>query len=441
VLGDEILLTKEASNLIGLFVLFFIASFFLANSILLCVSLIPLFTFLLGILVDAPKNVKITRSGLRTSVWVGEVLEITLHVEIEDGIGVVTIIDDVPSVFSLVEGNNLKVLWKGRKKKSLTFSYKVRCSKRGSFVIPPVKWESRHVLALKETVYGESGDPFELTVKPRIYNVRRLRGRYTTSIFPVPLRSIVKIGPASTDFKDIRDYTPGDPVKFINWKATARRLTAPHNVPLVNEYEKEGRQTVWIFLNASKKLEVGSNIENPFEYGIIAAVTLLYYFLSRGYRLGMYIYNNRNELFYPETGMKQVFKLMKKLINLEACSGKERLNEAIELNKRFILRYNPLCIIVTCLNKEDPEEMLQAVNRLISLRKGKRRKPPILVVNILPEDMLSRGGTYDEHSKVILHLMSRPLVKALRAAGVSVLEWNPRKESFATKLLRQVKGR
>lgn len=435
------MLTKNASNLIGFFALLFLTSFFSANPILLCASLIPLFTFLLGILIENPKDVKITRSGLRTSVWVGEVLDVILHVKIGDGVGIITITDEVPSIFALVEGNNFKVFWKGRGEKFLTFSYKIRCSKRGSFVIPPVKWESRHPLALKETIYGECGEPFELTVRPRIFNVRKIRGRYTTSIFPISPRSVMKIGPSSTDFREIRSYVVGDPVKSINWKATARRLTMLHQMPLVNEYEKEGRQTVWIFLNASRDLEIGSNIENPFEYGIIVAMTLIHYFLSRGYRLGMYIYNNRNEMFYPETGMKQVYKLLRRLSSLEAYSGKERLKEAIELNKKFILRYHPLCIIITCLNKEEPEEFLQGVNRLISLMRGRRRKPPIVVINILMEDVISRGRTYDERSKIILYLMSRPLVKALRTAGASVLEWNPRRDAFGTVLLRQVRGR
>lgn len=374
-------------------------------------------------------------------MWVGEILEVTLNVEIEDGVGFVIVFDKIPKVFSLIEGSNLKIFWKGFKKASYTFSYKIRCPKRGYFIIPPVKWESRHALLLKETLHGECDRRFELTVRPRIYNIRRLRGRYTTSIFPFPQRSYAKIGPPSTDFREIRGYTVGDPVKSINWKATARYLWRHRFTPMVNEYEREGRQTIWIFLNGSKDLEIGTNIENPFEYGIVAAMTLIYYFLRRGYRLGMYIYNNRSEIFYPDTGMRQVYNLMKKLSRLEALIGEEGFAEAVQRNRKFLVQYDPLCIIITCLRSEYPPELMKGLKTLVSLKKSRRKKPPILLVNVLPQDMLSRGNPYDENSKLLLQLSDRPLVNTLRRAGVSVLEWNPLSEDFSAKLLRQVKRR
>lgn len=434
------MLTKSALRIISLFASLFVTSFIFANSILLYASLAPLFALLIGILMDNPESLRITRSGLKPSAWVGDSLEISLDVKAEDGLGTITVIDEIPSIFALTEGTNFKVFWKGRGSKSFTFSYKVRCTKRGSFTIPPVKWESRHVLGLKETKVGQCGETIELTVRPRVYNVKRLRGQYTTSIFPMPVRSIVKMGPSSTDFREIRNYTFGDPIKMINWKATARQLTTLQRMPLINEYEREGRQTVWILLNASRKTETGSEVENTFEYEITATITLAYYFLTRGYRLGMYIYNNKKEYFYPETGMKQVYKLLKKLSSLEAFDEMERLYEVVERNRKLVLQYDPLCVIVTCLNKEDPEGLMKGIKRLISMRRG-RRKPRILLVNILSQGILSKGEVYDQNSKMLLYMMNQPIVKALRTAGVSVLEWNPRRDSFSSLILRQVKKR
>jgi len=435
------LLSKAAFRIVSLFASLFVSSFIFANSILLYASFAPLFTLLIGILMDNPKSLEITRSGLRPSTWVGENLVISLHVKVGDGLGPVTIVDEIPSIFALIEGSNFKVLWKGRGSKSFSFSYKVRCTKRGSFMIPPVRWESRHILGLKESTSGQCGEEIELTVRPRIYNVRRLRGRYTTSIFPMPLSSIVKMGPSSTDFREIRNYVVGDPVKLINWKATAKRLTMLHRMPLVNEYEREGRQTVWILLNASRRVETGSEVENTFEYEITAGVTLLYYFLARGYRLGMYIYNNNRESFYPDTGMKQVYKLLRRLSALEAFDESENLEKVVERNRKFVVRYDPLCIVITCLNKEDAEGLKRGVKRLIALRRGRRHKPRILLVNILSQGMLPASGVYDENSRILLDMMNQSIVKALRTAGISVLEWDPRMESFSTVLLRQVKKR
>ena len=95
---------------------------------------------------------------------------------------------------------------------------------------------------------------------------------------PFPVIDVAKIGVATTDFREIRNYVYGDPVKNINWKATAR-CTSPQAWPLTNEYEVEGKKTVWIFQDASRFLEVGTDIENAFEYCLEAAnsVDLLFH--------------------------------------------------------------------------------------------------------------------------------------------------------------------
>ncbi|MHA2434224.1 MAG: BatD family protein, partial [Candidatus Thorarchaeota archaeon] len=135
------MLSKAALRIVSLFASLFVSSFIFANSILLYASFAPLLTLLIGILMDTPRSLEITRSGLKPSTWVGENLVISLHVKVEDGLGPITIIDEIPSIFALIEGSNFKVFWKGRGSKSFTFSYKVRCTKRGSFTIPPIRWE------------------------------------------------------------------------------------------------------------------------------------------------------------------------------------------------------------------------------------------------------------------------------------------------------------
>jgi len=70
-------------------------------------------------------------------------------------------------------------------------------------------------------------------------------------------------------------------------------------------------------LDASSVLEVGTDIENAFEYCLEAANGVAYYFTDRGYRVGMYIYNDGNRLLYPDTGKKQFLRISWELIKLE----------------------------------------------------------------------------------------------------------------------------
>jgi len=81
---------------------------------------------------------------------------------------------------------------------------------------------------------------------------------------PFPINDMAKIGVATTDFREIRNYVYGDPIKNINWKATARS-SSPEMWPLTNEYEVEGKKTVWLFLDTAGELEIGTNINNAFD--------------------------------------------------------------------------------------------------------------------------------------------------------------------------------
>jgi hypothetical protein len=50
-------------------------------------------------------------------------------------------------------------------------------------------------------------------------------------------------------------------------------------------------------------------------------------------------------------------------------------------------------------------------------------------------------GEYEGHAAVLLRVQTRPLVSLLRRMRASVLEWDPKRESFGVALMRQVRTR
>lgn len=72
---------------------------------------------------------------------------------------------------------------------------------------------------------------------------------------------------------------PGDPYKFINWKATARD---PGGKVMVNEYEREGGlRTTIILLDVGWWMRYGTAEDNPpLEYGVSLILSLSRYYLG-----------------------------------------------------------------------------------------------------------------------------------------------------------------
>jgi len=81
----------------------------------------------------------------------------------------------------------------------------------------------------------------------------------------------------------------------------------------------------------------------------------------------------------------------------------------------------------------------EGITKLRRLRGRKRRKLPVMVIDIPAYNIIPREDVYDENAAQFLKLETRPLTLQLRRLGASVLEWNPRLTNFSTALLRQVK--
>jgi uncharacterized protein (DUF58 family) len=432
------MLTKQAIRYVVLFCTCLIAGLLLGNRIIIFVSLIPLGTIIVGLIVVPPGGFAIKTHDVVSRVRVGDEIKIQYDFKVETGLGPFSCFQELPPDFLLVEGNNMRIFWKGWHTGEYSFVYKMRCTKRGIYTLSPLKWEANQILRLTQTREGSLGESDEINVHPKLINVRRIRGLQGIASSPFPVIDIAKIGVATTDFREIRNYVYGDPVKNINWKATAR-CTGPEIWPLTNEYEVEGKKAIWLFLDASRLLEVGTSIENAFEYCLEAANGVIYYFLDRGYRVGLYIFNDGGKLFYPDAGKRQFLKISRELIGLKAGRQFDEFPAAVEKCRRYILGYNPLCVIVSGLDNRSSDSLILGVRQLKKYRGRQKRKLPVLFINVAGYNLAPGRGEYDDNTALLMKLNTKPRIARLRALGASVLDWNPKKESFGNALLKQVK--
>lgn len=420
------LVGKGSSELLWSFIALFMLGFFLLNPILIYASLIPLLTMFFGLIFDQPRNVKVERFVSKHSLTVGGVLEVSIKISVQDGIGKIIVYDDLPECFEVVEGSNRMVVWKGfRREFKMSFSYKVKCLKRGSYILPATKWVSEHPLGLKESIWGDGKNSIRISVYLNLSTLEIFKSRYAVNLPLPPTIKASRIGHPSTDFKDIREYVFGDSVKSINWKATARRLLTVLDLPLVNEYEREGKETVWIFLNASKDLESSSGFKDMFGHLVTATASIAFYYLNKNCRIGMYIYNGGKQVIQPFYSKRRICDLVRKLSNLETYSEVEGLDNAVKRCKLFLCKHTPLSIIVTSLYKESHESFLNGLRDILTAVREAKRKPLITVVNVQPYGTLAREGFYERNAATLLWLRESKLSYAIRNLGVRIIDWDP----------------
>jgi uncharacterized protein (DUF58 family) len=436
----KIRLTNSILPYLSLFAGLFFLGLILSVSILIIASLVPALFIILGLLIPHPEMTAYEIKPIKKVVTVGETLEITYQLTLNRGLGVFALSQIIPPELELASGSNIVLIWKGFGTKTTQYSYTVRCPKRGTYVFLPVEWQARHLLGMIQTKSGSITDSgFELTVKLKTPKVRRMRVAKGSAISPVVIMDLARIGAVTTDFKDIRNYVPGDPLKSINWKATAKRVYTPLVPPLVNEYEREGMKAVWIFLDADPYMEFGDTIENCFEYALIAAQNVTYYFIRQGYRTGMYIYNGDQKIYYPDTGTRQLYRINRELMRAKTVRRDETLKQAVEKCHGFIVRYSPMCVIITRLDSTKSDTVYEGILRLISLRRRYGKRMPVLVLGVNGYNLIPSKSKYDDNTKKMNALANQVTISRLRATGASVIEWDPSKEDIFAALIKRRK--
>ena len=108
------------------------------------------------------------------------------------------------------------------------------------------------------------------------------------------------------DFADLREYQPGDDVRYIDWNVTARM-----DNPYVRQYVEEREVTAWFLLDLSPSIDFGSmgTLKRDVLVDFVAALARL---LTRhGNRVGAIFYGSRVERVIPARGGRdQVLRLI-----------------------------------------------------------------------------------------------------------------------------------
>lgn len=413
------------------FALLLVVGMFLGNVLIVLLSLVPMLFVVLSMLYHAPTQMSMSRPVPRLNAYVNENMTVVSDLSVRDGIGIVTVGDSLPDHFRLAEGNNFRVFWKSGSPFQVKMQYSVECTKRGVYTIGNSKIESIDVAGLEENEIVAGLDPVELLVQQRPMDTRRMRDPRLLSRITMPLGAVSKLGSTTTDFKELREYRNGDPFRHINWKASVRNADLEISNPLVNEYEKEGQQVVWIFLDASEQMSVGSSVENAFEHGIKAANGLTQFYLARNCRVGMKVFNSGRQIL-PDVGRRQRAMISKLLLNVEMTKLRGKLKEDVRACRGHLVGSSPLFIVITMVRQENVEELRTGI-REMRLSSGPRSK--VLVLHVDGNSLIPTNPE-EEAASMATNLISLAYIRSLAGPGTNVVPWNPRRQSLNELMLK-----
>lgn len=238
------------------------------------------------------RRVTHSRSFSRNRAFIGDTLEYTVTLSNEKLLPLiwVDIQDSFPGGLELPGGNLRGSGGEVTKQHNITTSllpyqrvtwkYTMKCTARGYHRIGPVRLRSGDIFGFS-AAEARLPEVDHLVVYPRIVDLPQL-------VLPVehPLGEVRGQRPVyqdTTRFLRQREYSPADPMKHIDWKATARRLRLQTKV-----FEPVVSVNVLIALNAttSEHAWQGSN-RRYFERAVTAAASVASYAAQKRYSFGL----------------------------------------------------------------------------------------------------------------------------------------------------------
>lgn len=116
-----------------------------------------------------------------------------------------------------------------------------------------------------------------------------------------------------TDFSSLRDYVPGDDIRTVDWKATARRER-----PVVRVYEVEKEQTLMILLDAGRMMLSELDGLRRFDHAMNAALALALAGLTKGDQVGFGIFAERPLLYLPpKRGKNHLHNILERTCDIQ----------------------------------------------------------------------------------------------------------------------------
>lgn len=376
----------------------------------------------------------VTVSPNTSTAYVGDEVEFKGSVSVTRGFGLLFVRFPTDPRFDIVDGSNVHVLFKGLANRSAEYTYKLRALRRGVFEFPAISFSFYPSFGLLDKSETKIQTNISLRVLPKIVVPRRGQLRIK-SLQELPRQSRARLGPHSTDFVSIRDYSVGDPFKFINWKASSRITDS--NKLLVNEYEREGLHTFLFILDRGINMRRGTLEDNALESGINFVLSSSKVLLSSGINVGVWIVpetreKTRRRYVLPSSGAMHYNKIKELLLFAESefdfGEDLNKLSISSKLLLQIVRESTPAIIMITNLSRSNAPQFSRFSDTLL-----RGRASSVSLIDVMPDGIIAKyssasystqGASANLALKALLYPTKKKLYQTL-PGRVKIVAWDP----------------
>lgn len=328
------------------------------------------------------------------------------------------IIDEIPFQFQI---RDFKIDRKIKPTSQDEISYFLQPTERGTFSFGKLNIYVRSPFSLVSRRYifdkNHSVPVYPSYIQLRKYDLMA----FSNQLFQYGLKKIRRIG-HTMEFEQIKEYIPGDDIRTLNWKATAKK-----NSLMVNQFQDEKSQSVYMVIDKGRLMKMPFNKMSLLDYAINATLVLANVILKKHDKAGMFTFSKKVEnRIAAEKRSSQMQLILENLYNIKTDffeSDFSRLYVDIKKN----INQRSLIILYTNF------ETLDGLHRQLPYLKGIAKSHLLVVVffnNTELEGLIHKKAEniheiYDQVIAEKFAFEKRLIVNELKKYGIYSVLTNP----------------
>jgi len=182
------------------------------------------------------------------------------------------------------------------------------------------------------------------------------------------------------EFSEIRDYRPGDDIRSIDWKVTAR-----FDHPFIKEFIEERDLHIYFVFDYSGSNNFGNLVEKR-RKAIELTATLMFSAMRNSDNVGLFMFTNKIEKFIPaRKGRRHVLKMISSLVSHQPQSKETNIENALSYVSNVVKKRSVIFVLSDFYNQDfaKPLKLLKKKHDVIAIRTNDTRETNIPDVGLI----------------------------------------------------------
>jgi uncharacterized protein (DUF58 family) len=158
----------------------------------------------------------------------------------------------------------------------------------------------------------------------------------------------------SVEFEEHREYSPGDEIRRIDWKALGK-----FDRYFIKEYEDETNLRAYLLLDTSGSMDYASDGITKFDYGCTLTASLAYLILRQQDAAGLVTFSDHIEAFIPPKAKRDYLLQILHALENRGPAGETNVGKILEEIAGQIKRRGLVVLVSDLL--DEPEKILKGL--------------------------------------------------------------------------------